>query len=179
MERIETVSVLFVRSDGPYPSLVTDFWTEARDARNYAGPNPAIAHPPCARWGNFALRWHGQYGNDGGCFESALASVRRFGGVLEHPRGSAAWKTFGIAPAQYGRWIPTAGGWTTAVNQGTYGHRARKATWLYCVSNDKPPDLDWSEIPSRMDCEHMGKKERELTPWRFAHLLLSIAIRCR
>lgn len=35
-------------------------------------------------------------GDDGGCFESALASVRRFGGVIEHPWGSLAWPHFGL-----------------------------------------------------------------------------------
>ena len=54
------------------------------------------AHPPCERWGRY---WGGApktwprlvKGDDKGCFASALASVRKWGGVLEHPEGSAAW----------------------------------------------------------------------------------------
>jgi hypothetical protein len=69
--------------------------TKARDARLYAGPYPVVAHPPCERWGRY---WGGapaqfprlKLGDDSGCFAAALAAVRKFGGVLEHPEGSHA-----------------------------------------------------------------------------------------
>ena len=56
-----------------------DPWTRPK-TRKYAGPHPVVAHPPRQRWGRF---WHGstrkphQYklGDDGGCFEAALAAV--------------------------------------------------------------------------------------------------------
>jgi hypothetical protein len=35
-------------------------------------------------------------GDDGGCFISALEAVRKWGGVLEHPAASSAWKAFGL-----------------------------------------------------------------------------------
>ena len=71
------VSCLFVETDGVYFGIPNvDLWDVARDARQYAGPNPVVSHPPCQRWGRF---WHGstrkphQYklGDDGGCFEAA------------------------------------------------------------------------------------------------------------
>ena len=61
--------------------------------------------------------WKGQPGNikrgkverkgdDAGCFKSALFDVRRFGGVLEHPEHSHAWKHFGLPkPPRDGGWI--------------------------------------------------------------------------
>src|SRR5574340_755194 len=115
-------------------------WDETKDARRYTGTLPVVAHPPCQRWGKF---WAGQplwiartgerkkKGDDGGCFAAALDSVRKVGGVLEHPWGSHAWPHFGIAvPPRSGGWIKAddCGGWTCCVEQGRYGHYARKPT---------------------------------------------------
>jgi hypothetical protein len=127
-----------------------DPWDEKRDARKYAGPWPVVAHPPCQRWINFAAlnykRWGGEHnrpGNDGGCFAAALASVRTHGGVLEHPASSLAWDAFGLRrPPSAGGWVRSDSGWTCCVEQGHYGHRARKATWLYAVGC-AIPDLRW------------------------------------
>lgn len=104
------IAALYVQPDGCYVGLPdVDPWDEARDARTYAGPHPVVAHPPCERWGRY---WHGGpsarvrrvKGDDGGCFAAALASVRRWGGVLEHPEASAAWARHGInaPPARWG-----------------------------------------------------------------------------
>lgn len=68
------IAALFVEEGGCYDGLNdVDPWPIARDARNYIGPHPVVAHPPCQRWGRF---WHGstrnphQYklGDDNGCF---------------------------------------------------------------------------------------------------------------
>ncbi|MGE0451731.1 MAG: hypothetical protein AB7Q29_19310 [Vicinamibacterales bacterium] len=120
-----------------------DAWTQPRDARTYAGPYPVVAHPPCARWGRY---WHGGpsakvrrvKGDDEGCFAAALDAVRRWGGVLEHPAASSAWDEFGLkCPPRVGGWIVAdwQGGWTCCIDQGHYGHRAQKATWLYAVGS--------------------------------------------
>lgn len=46
-----TVAALYCEPLGVYPRLPgVDCWDESRDARNYAGPHPAIAHPPCKHW---------------------------------------------------------------------------------------------------------------------------------
>ena len=149
------IAALYINARGPYASLPgVDAWDEARDARQYAGPWPVVAHPPCQRWGKL---WAGQplwikrtgerkkLGDDGGCFAAALAAVRRWGGVLEHPEHSKAWPHFGLAkPPRAGGWIVAddCGGWTCRVEQGRYGHYAAKPTWLYAVGCDLP-SLDW------------------------------------
>jgi hypothetical protein len=152
-----TIAALFVKSGGPYFGFeCVDAWDEARDARKYAGPWPVVAHPPCQRWGKL---WAGQplwikrtgerkrKGDDGGCFAAALSAVRKFGGVLEHPAGSHAWAHFRLhKPPASGGWVVAddCGGWTCCVEQGRYGHYARKPTWLYAVGCDLP-SLDWGK----------------------------------
>ncbi len=145
------IAALYVETDGAYFHIPgVDPWDVDRDARGYAGPWPVVAHPPCQRWGRY---WHGaprkphQYklGSDGGCFAAALTAVRNFGGILEHPEGSHAWPFFGLAtPHNRGGWsmADKYGGWTCQVEQGHYGHMARKKTWLYARGVDLP-DLIW------------------------------------
>lgn len=141
------VAALFVQPDGCY----VDIWPEERDARNYCGPLPVVAHPPCQLWGALAAvnyaRWGGQHnrpGNDGGCFASALDPVNKFGGVLEHPAKSRAFTAHGLPKPKGFGWQPTGrGGWICEVWQSAYGHKASKATWLYCNGNRSPFDLHW------------------------------------
>jgi hypothetical protein len=99
---IGMIAALFVEKNGIYFGVDgIDPWDESRDARLYDGPYRVIAHPPCARWGMY---WSGgpnntprkRLGDDGGCFASALHSVRKWGGVIEHPAGSHAWEWFGL-----------------------------------------------------------------------------------
>lgn len=149
------IAALFTEKNGCYYNLPgVDPWDEERDARKYAGPYPVIAHPPCQRWGKM---WMGspsyvaktgirkKKGDDAGCFASALASVRKYGGVIEHPYGSHAWPHFGInKPPRKGGWIKADDfyGWTCCVEQGRYGHWMRKPTYLFAHKTDLP-ELDW------------------------------------
>ena len=86
----------------------------------------------------------------------------------------------------------------SCVEQGHYGHPARKATWLYAVSCD-PPELEWgvSAATGRIDLGfhskeerreavasgvfrnrvQFSKKKRERTPEAFRDALLQIALR--
>jgi len=197
------IAALYVATGGVYYGLPdVDPWDEARDARKYAGPWPVVAHPPCERWGRY---WSGgpsakvrrKLGDDNGCFEEALAAVNRWGGVLEHPEGSHAWKVFGLAiPPRRGGWIRSGQGWTCCVEQGHYGHRGRKATWLYVRSDGRPSELTWgpSEAKIRFDqgfhstaerrasrtgaCQRMSHKELAATPPAFRDVLLAIAREC-
>jgi hypothetical protein len=198
------IAALFVERDGVYYGMSdVDPWDEERDARLYTGPHAVIAHPPCQRWGRY---WSGGpsanvrriKGADGGCFASALVSVRRFGGVLEHPEASHAWREFGLmTPNKSGGWVRAdwMGGWTCCVEQGHYGHRARKATWLYAVGVDLPVlkwgdsgkrdrlDDGFSSTAARREARAAGigpiarlsDDERLATPLEFRDLLISMA----
>jgi hypothetical protein len=160
------IAALYVRTDGPYANRPgVDLWDEKRDARLYDGPHPVVAH------------------------------VRRWGGVLEHPEGSRAWEHFGLPEPRHGAgWVRSLfdNGWSCSVDQGRYGHKARKRSWLYYSGRSTPPELDWTPATSSVwVCSGPGgrtaeeraakgitllsKREHSLTPVPFAELLLSIA----
>jgi hypothetical protein len=164
---VRQIAALYVETGGCYYGLDgVDPWDEARDARKYAGPWPVVAHPPCQRWGRF---WHGstakphqfEKGDDFGCFMAALAAIRRYGGVIEHPADSHAWEAFGLRkPARAGGWIdarmtgdsePPAM-WTCCVHQGHYGHFSGKPTWLLVagVARGDLPELRWGKCEQRI-----------------------------
>ncbi|MFZ1962021.1 MAG: hypothetical protein WAU78_00875 [Roseiarcus sp.] len=160
------IAALYVETGGVYFGVDgVDPWDEDRDARHYPGPYRVVAHPPCQRWGRF---WHGstrkphqfQFGDDKGCFKAALAAVRCFGGVLEHPADSGAWNSpnhptrpgFGLPiPERGGGWTKPDehGGRSCCVDQGHYGHKARKRTWLY-AAGIRFPDLIWGACTQRI-----------------------------
>lgn len=189
------VSALFVATGGAYFGLPgVDPWDASRDARKYEGPHPVVAHPPCQLWVNFAAlnfkRYGGEHnrpGNDGGCFASALRSVSLFGGVLEHPAFSNAWREFSLpTPIPGGGWTRGPDGWSCEVWQSAYGHRARKRTWLYAVSRERPPELNWAREPGTAQVgwfdrikPTLSKKEASATPPAFRDALLDIARRSR
>ena len=189
------IAALYTLSNGPYSNLTgVDPWDEARDARLYAGPWPVVAHPPCERWGRY---WFGgpaskvryEKGDDNLCFAFALLAVRDYGGILEHPAASAAWEYFSLnKPPRAGGWVSADefGGWTCCVDQGHYGHKAQKATWLYACHTDLP-ELRWGKSARRVDgslgrreirtgtCQRMSKNQRKRTPEEFRDLLIEIA----
>lgn len=188
------IAALFVDPCGVYAALPdVEVWDEERDARKYAGPWPVVAHPPCHLWVNFAaLNFkcyggeHNRPGNDGGCFASALASVRRFGGVLEHPAGSNAWPAHGLPrPHSVAGWSEDPnhpGAWTCEVWQSAYGHQARKRTWLYHVRTSKPEELNWGREPGTHQVGWfdrikpiLTKSQASATPISFRNVLIRIA----
>ena len=200
----KTVAALYVEKNGVYALPFVDVWDAERDARLYTGLLPVVAHPPCERWGRYwsggpSARVRRKLGDDGGCFAAALRAVRKFGGVIEHPEASHAWRAFGLVrPPKSGGWIPAGDGfgWTCCVEQGHYGHRARKATWLYVVTDySKLPELRWGPARGeRLDegfhsaeerrqrrrsgqapRRRLSKAENLATPYAFRDVLLAIA----
>ncbi len=205
-----TVQALFVDGSGVYPDLIgrTDCWANdedyerwpwapSDDARDYQGPDPVVAHPPCQLWVNMAaVNWkrYGRQrpawypgGDDGGCFASALASVRKYGGVLEHPADTHAWGAHKLiaprhegwdgGPACDGRWQGVCEVWQSA-----YGHPARKRTWLLYCGKRLPFDLDWTRRPGTHQVgwfdrnkPTVSKREASATPRLFAETLIYLA----
>jgi hypothetical protein len=114
--------------------------------------------------------------------------------VLEHPAYSKAWKAHGIAkPPTGGQWVKAddCGGWTCYVEQGNYGHPAKKATWLYACRVELP-ELKWGHVPDdkvtayvswcgNRTLKHgetrkrVGKKQASATPPEFREALLAMA----
>lgn len=183
---MQTVAVLFARADSVYKQLPgTDVYDMERDARIYDGPHPVVAHPPCRAWGRLRS-FANPRPDERNLARLAVAMVREFGGVLEHPAGSTLW------PAQR---LPRPGerdafgGWTLAAPQMWWGHKAEKATWFYVVGCEPGdmPDLPYSmaeathvvQSHKRQDCRpHITKAEREQTPEALAIWLVELARRC-
>lgn len=188
------VAALFVDDDiGIYTTLQgVDCYGKLRDARLYSDFHPIVAHPPCQLFGNFAkinyARWGGEHnkpGNDGGCFGSALQNLRRCGGVLEHPANSAAWDLFGLVkPICTGTWLRFKDLWTCEVWQSSYGHKARKKTWLLYAGYSAPFNMRSAQVAGThqigLDQREVQKpvlrgKDASATPLEFALELIRLA----
>ncbi|WP_375591728.1 hypothetical protein [Chitiniphilus eburneus] len=182
------VAVLFARADSIYKSMTgCDVWDIDRDARTWNGGAPVVAHPPCRAWGR--MRQFAKPRDDEKALALlAVAHVRRFGGVLEHPAHSSLWRVAALPLP--GEFPDGHGGWTLAIEQFHFGHRAEKATWLYIVGC--PPDA-LPPVPTRpgrpTHCIRASKRyprlptvtkaERERTPPALARWLHLVALRCR
>ena len=202
------VAVLGAETNGIYfnDSRVTPYCID-RDLRTYKGPHKVICHTPCKRWGRFwggGPMLHGTdrqllLGDDGGLFAHGLWCTRSFGGVMEHPEASHAFKWFGLPiPSIHGEWTDRDryGGASCCVAQGHYGHRAQKFTWLYAVGT-KRPELKWGKSPNKMPLsersihsvsegkmrrkqkgykpeKRISAKENAATPLEFKELLIGL-----
>ncbi len=193
-----TIAALFVDAKGVYSSMPgVDCWGKDRDARKYPGPHAVVAHPPCHLWGNLARvnfkRYGGEHnrpGNDGGCFQSAVASVRCWGGVLEHPAKSWAWSLHGLPCPKQGGWNTTLvpGEYVCEVFQAAYGCKARKKTWLFYKSEIRPIELRWDCPPVTHQISHNSRgnnkptlsgRAASATPKAFAEILVRLAWRAK
>jgi len=163
-------------------------WDEQRDARNYAGPHPVVAHPPCGPWGSLAKRCR----QDASLAPLAVEQVRRWGGALEHPKASALWHACGLP--RPGELPDPYGGVTIEVNQVDWGHACAKPTWVYLVgyrperyprrATGVPTHAIWH---GAMERARLGRPQlkaasqeiRRRTPPAFAEFLVELARCCR
>ena len=178
------VQALYVDVErGPYPNLLgaENCWGKERDARRYCGPDPVVAHPACGPWGRLAHLCTKQDPDDA---LAAVAQVRRFGGVLEHPAGSRLWDECELpSPFLTCPGIPLWE-WSLAVDQCDWGHPARKRTWLlfvgipgYRVARLGRPPVG-SGVPTHVidtNSKHKNQGTGHLTPPRFAEWLIACA----
>ena len=190
------IAVLCVQANSVYRQFDNlELWGEKQDAFSFPGGKPVIAHPPCSRWCRLAglveARWGHKRGDDGGLFEFCLRAVRENGGVLEHPAFSDAFAFHGLPKPSYEGWARTVcGGYVAYLEQGRYGHPAKKATWLYAHGTDLP-ELRWGrQIEQKQthlvswcgnrtweghDRPRLTKKQASATPVEFAKELIKIA----
>lgn len=173
-----SVAVLFARKNSCYKGFdLADVFDAERDARNYRGNAPVVAHPPCRAWGRLS---HLAKPRDD---ERELAffaadSVRAYGGVLEHPAGSKLWSDYRLPlPGQR----DSFGGFTMPILQSWFGHPAPKNTWLYvvgCRPSDVPAfPMHLGRASGRV--ESLSRAAREATPVQMAEWLLNLANGCR
>lgn len=181
-----TIAVLFARADSHYKQLPdVEVYDIDRDARTYDGPWPVVAHPPCRAWGRLRT-FANPRPDERNLARLAVALVREFGGVLEHPAGSTLWKSQSL-PRPGGR--DAFGGWTLAAPQFWWGHKAEKATWFYVVGCEpgEMPDMPMvlgepthvvqtNKIGDHRP--HITKAEREHTPAALAEWLVELSSRC-
>lgn len=185
------VAALFVRADSVYKTMPgVDAWDIERDARNYAGVAPIVAHPPCRAWGNLRHMANPRH-DEKDLARWAVERVRRYAGVLEHPASSTLWRDQGLAEPGT---IDAHGGRTITIRQWDFGHRAEKLTRLYFVGlryDELPARPTRAGVPSHVVSTGHGLRvgdpgfrsrvtdaEREHTPAQLAEWLVELARRC-
>lgn len=180
------IAALYVQTNGVYFGLTdVDPWDEKRNAKKYAGPHSVVAHPPCGPWGRLKFLCTKQ---DPSCGPRAVKQVRKFGGVLEHPEHSSLWNHCKLPKPNEptDKW----GGFTVAVKQVHYGHRCKKATWLYIVGVDREvaEKIISSKANYKLEPTHritngsggpklprVSSREASRTPLAFRDMLISLA----
>lgn len=120
--------------------------------------------------------------------------VRRYGGVLEHPSGSALFREEDLGlPIPGGTTRDAWGGYVLPVSQKWWGHRAEKRTWLYIVGVEPaelpPMPITLGEASHALGSSlgrnrttarpEVSKREREATPPDFAAWLVEVARRSK
>ena len=109
--------------------------------------------------------------------------MRCWGGVLEHPAESRAFKFHNIPEPVSDTWQRTIDGdWVTEIWQSAYGHRAKKRTWLLYHGEVAPAILSWRRVAGEFQIglfdqvkPQLPRAERAATPLPFRDLLISIA----
>jgi len=170
------VAVLCAAATSEYKRLEgVEVYDKRRDARTFPGGMPVVAHPPCRGWSRWLWR---QAKPEKGERELALfcvEQVRRWGGVLEHPRLSWLWPAARLPlPGRKDRW-----GFCIEVWQVWWGFPCRKATWLYIVGVDEE---DLPPIPFRLHPggDHTGyKRLSRHQRMEFARWLVEVARKCK
>lgn len=191
------VAVLFARKDSVYKTLDgVDVWDAQRDALNWPGGAPVVAHPPCRAWGQLSHMAKPK-ANEKELAIWAVDMVRQYGGVLEHPKQSKLWPSNRLPLPNE---VDEFGGWTLPIFQCNFGHTAEKPTFLY-ICGIKPEDMPMMPIiPGKEACiigshgkradgsrmqpgdygfrKSVYRPDREHTPLRLAEWLIEVARRC-
>jgi len=159
------------------------------DARLWPGGNSVICHPPCRAWGQLS-HFAKPRPDEKELAIYSINTIRKWGGVLEHPRASKLWPHMGLPT---GLNVDEFGGYSILINQSWFGHKAQKKTLLYICGVDRmklPPvpirfdRIDFTVTSSKRKSSgqkpkaRLEKKEREATPIELALWLIEVAKLC-
>jgi len=180
-----SVTVLFARQNSVYKTLPdVDVWDFERNALNWAGGTPVIAHPPCRLWCTCRFLSNAPE-NEKELAIWAIKIVRKWGGILEHPAKSGLWNATGLPnPGKHDEY-----GLAIGVDQWWWDHKASKPTWLYICGINTLPSVPFklgepthlisnSRNSNRGGKKLLSRQAREATPREFAKWLVQVASRC-
>lgn len=176
-QKTPVVAILFASGRSIYKYMPnTLVFDRTKDARNYTGKEPVIAHPPCRTWSKF-LR-HTAKPKDWKAEQSlaffALEKVQTNGGVLEQPASSHFWETAKL-PMPSDTSNPFF--YTIQVEQSWFAGPIRKKTWLLIcgVPRQDLPEIPFQFEKQKVHFREMTKSQRSATPKRLATWLLEVA----
>lgn len=176
---MRTIAALCVSGRSIYKHLPgVDAFDRKRDARNFNGGMPVVAHPPCRLWSKFLS---GQAKAPDPEAEKRLGlwcvdQVLAHGGVLEHPAHSGLFAAANLpVPNQPAH--PFL--FTLYVEQSWFGYGTRKPTWVLVsgVPMHQVPQLPFQFGANAKPIEGMSQFARSRTVETFAEWLCQIA-RC-
>lgn len=158
MQEGKIITVLCIQEDSNYKAIDgLDLWDKNRNAYNYNGSGPIIAHPPCQQWSKLRhFAKDNKEERDLAYF--CLEQVNKNGGILEHPKGSLFIKEARLK--------------TITVWQHWWGFGAKKETQLYCK------DVELLAYPISLDAikgrvEMMARNKRSKMPIEFCQYLVN------
>ena len=172
------VAALYVERGTVYRQIpFVEFWDADRDARRFPLDCPVVAHPPCQQWSR--LRTFAKVdAAQRDLAYTAVGQVRRCGGVLEHPSGSALWRAAGLPlPGCRDRF----GAFTFPLPQRWFGHECEKRTWLYVlgVEPQELPAIPFVLGRAVRTVQDQSSRDRVVTPKDLADWLVELARRVR
>lgn len=155
---MQPYKALFCRRDSDYKLRPEwDVYDADRNALTYNDEDPVVCHPPCRFWGQMShmAGRSGRLTTEQIQAEKSLATwsintIRRVGGVLEHPSAS---RVFHNLPriGEVDQW----GGYVIEIDQYDFGHVAHKMTKLYIVGVDRE---DLPPLPPEDTTVHLCEK---------------------
>ncbi|MEN2434955.1 hypothetical protein AAH994_06045 [Weeksellaceae bacterium A-14] len=167
------IPVLFCDSDSVYKNFPEcDVYDLSRDAFTYYGNYPLICHPPCRLFSRLRAFSRADK-KEKQCAFFALEKVRRYGGILEHPRSSTLWKNGGF---NLDGSVDRYGGFLRSVNLSWFGFQCEKKTMLYfCGLSPKDlPPFPMSLIPPEKKISELGQNKRSATPEKMIKYFIDV-----
>lgn len=158
-----------------------DCFDSERNVFSLDSRSVCIAHPPCRLFSRLRKFSTAPVEEKKIAF-FCLEKIRRFGGILEHPRSSTLWHT-GNFDLNGG--IDTYGGFIRSVDLSWFGFPARKTTILYFVGLE-PSDLPAFPLPinaihhciggtsKNSNLSELPKKMRSQTPLLLIDYLIEV-----